>query len=87
MADHGGWQRWGGVCENIQHSIESEQCLKSEQTLGCARFAEIFMFSSGASTNLSSTRQELHDITMKGLCEMCTRQQNFSKTSTPQLRP
>ena len=37
---------------------------------GCARFAEIFTFSSGAPANLSSMRQELHDSTMKGLCEM-----------------
>ena len=38
--------------------------------LGCARFAEILTFSSDALTNLSSMRQELHDSTMKSLCEM-----------------
>ena len=37
---------------------------------GLSCFAEIFTFSSGAPTNLSSTRQELHDSTMKGLCEI-----------------
>ena len=36
----------------------------------CACFDEMFTFSSGAPTNLSSTQQELHDSTLKGLCEM-----------------
>ena len=44
------------------------RAFQNENKLGCARFADIFTFSSGAPTNLS-TRHELHDSTMKGLCE------------------
>ena len=40
---------------------------QTQLPLECARVAEI---SSGAPANLSSTQPELHDSTMKGLCEM-----------------
>ena len=43
---------------------------QGEVPQGCARFAEILTFFSGAPTNLSSTRQELHDFTMKSPSEM-----------------
>ena len=39
-------------------------------SLGYARFAEMFTFSTWTCTNCWSTQQELHDYAMKGQCEM-----------------
>ena len=68
-------RRWvGRTRSHPQHWLCMETLVQMlrpmEGTLGCARFAEFFTFSTWTFINCSSKRQEWHDSTMKILCKM-----------------